>query len=124
MEAADWGFAPADIKVPVLLWHREADEDAPVKVGHYLAQQIPGALSSFVKSESHSMIRRKWVAVCKSSWLLRSRKMNCLTLTSECRPNAHSVTMAAPSKQLNFKMTQEIVFASPIITHVQYHHNP
>ena len=60
MEAADWGFAPADIKVPVLLWHGEADEDVPVKVGHYLAQQIPGAQSSFVKSESHSMIRRRW----------------------------------------------------------------
>jgi pimeloyl-ACP methyl ester carboxylesterase len=38
-----WGFDPADIAVPVLLWHGERDVLVPVAHTRWLADRIPGA---------------------------------------------------------------------------------
>jgi pimeloyl-ACP methyl ester carboxylesterase len=38
-----WGFEPADIKVPVLVWQGERDVFTPVGHARWLASQIPGA---------------------------------------------------------------------------------
>jgi pimeloyl-ACP methyl ester carboxylesterase len=40
---APWGFDPADIKVPVLLWHGENDVFSPAAHARWLARQIPSA---------------------------------------------------------------------------------
>jgi pimeloyl-ACP methyl ester carboxylesterase len=40
---APWGFDPADIKVPVLVWHGQDDVFSPVSHSRWLAGQIPGA---------------------------------------------------------------------------------
>ncbi len=39
-----WGFALADITVPVLLWHGADDVLAPVSHSEYLAEHVPGAI--------------------------------------------------------------------------------
>jgi pimeloyl-ACP methyl ester carboxylesterase len=38
-----WGFEPADIRVPVLVWHGEDDVFSPVSHSRWLADQIPNA---------------------------------------------------------------------------------
>jgi pimeloyl-ACP methyl ester carboxylesterase len=38
-----WGFEPADIKVPVLIWHGQEDVFSPVAHSRWLANQIPNA---------------------------------------------------------------------------------
>jgi pimeloyl-ACP methyl ester carboxylesterase len=38
-----WGFDPASVTVPVLLWHGEHDVFSPVSHARWLAKQIPGA---------------------------------------------------------------------------------
>jgi len=38
-----WGFEPADIKVPVLIWHGQDDVFSPVAHSRWLADQIPNA---------------------------------------------------------------------------------
>jgi pimeloyl-ACP methyl ester carboxylesterase len=40
---APWGFDPADVRVPVTLWHAELDRMAPVSHSRWMAQHVPGA---------------------------------------------------------------------------------
>jgi pimeloyl-ACP methyl ester carboxylesterase len=40
---APWGFDPATIAVPVLIWHGESDVFSPVGHAHWLAERIPSA---------------------------------------------------------------------------------
>jgi pimeloyl-ACP methyl ester carboxylesterase len=48
-----WGFDPADIHVPVLLWHGEKDVFVPVSHTRWLADRIPGARSVVHPGASH-----------------------------------------------------------------------
>lgn len=48
-----WAIDPSQIAMPVLLWHGEADVNAPVAMGHYLAEQIPEARATFLPGEGH-----------------------------------------------------------------------
>ena len=38
-----WGFDPASVTVPVLLWHGESDVFSPASHARWLAARIPGA---------------------------------------------------------------------------------
>jgi pimeloyl-ACP methyl ester carboxylesterase len=40
---SEWGFEPADVKVPVLVWHGQDDVFSPVAHSRWLANQIPNA---------------------------------------------------------------------------------
>lgn len=51
-----WGFEPADISVPVQLWHGERDTAAPPAHGHWLANRIPGVEAHFPADEDHTDI--------------------------------------------------------------------
>jgi pimeloyl-ACP methyl ester carboxylesterase len=51
--AHDWGFALDDVKVPVRLWHGEADLHVPVQMGRELAARLPSCTSTFVKDGGH-----------------------------------------------------------------------
>lgn len=50
---APWGFNPADIEVPVLLWHGENDVFSPVAHARWLADRIPGAIMSIRSHTAH-----------------------------------------------------------------------
>jgi pimeloyl-ACP methyl ester carboxylesterase len=49
----NWGFSLADIRVPVFLWHGEADVIVPPTMGHFLAENIPGCRASFYPEDGH-----------------------------------------------------------------------
>ncbi|MGW7370029.1 alpha/beta fold hydrolase [Streptomyces sp. NPDC054841] len=48
-----WGFDPADITSPVLLWHGEKDVFSPVGHSRWLAQRIPGATAVLEPAAAH-----------------------------------------------------------------------
>ena len=48
-----WGFDPADIKVPVLVWQGERDVFTPVAHAQWLANAIPGAIMSITPNGAH-----------------------------------------------------------------------
>jgi pimeloyl-ACP methyl ester carboxylesterase len=51
--ARPWGFALADIRVPVHLWYGDADTIVPVRHGEHLAERIPGAQLRIRREEGH-----------------------------------------------------------------------
>ncbi|UUN31038.1 alpha/beta hydrolase [Streptomyces sp. FIT100] len=48
-----WGFDPAGIKAPVLLWHGEKDVFSPVGHSRWLAERIPGATAVLEPAAAH-----------------------------------------------------------------------
>jgi pimeloyl-ACP methyl ester carboxylesterase len=51
--ARDWGFALADVAVPVHLWYGDGDVIVPVHHGEHLARRIPGARLTIRPGEGH-----------------------------------------------------------------------
>jgi pimeloyl-ACP methyl ester carboxylesterase len=51
--AEDWGFAPADITVPVLILHGAADRMVPAVHGQWLAAHLPGAELRLIDGAGH-----------------------------------------------------------------------
>ena len=51
-----WGFEVEDIKIPVYLWHGEADAIVPVSLGRYLADHIPYCEARFIPKAGHLWI--------------------------------------------------------------------
>lgn len=48
-----WGFDPADISVPTLLWHGEDDVFSPVSHSRWLAARIPTATMTIQRGAAH-----------------------------------------------------------------------
>jgi pimeloyl-ACP methyl ester carboxylesterase len=48
-----WGFQLEEIAVPVHLWHGNADLNAPVAMGRYLAEHLPQCHAAFYPNEGH-----------------------------------------------------------------------
>jgi pimeloyl-ACP methyl ester carboxylesterase len=55
-----WGFAPADIRVPVYLWHGEEDANVSPSAARHLARAIPNCRAKFIPGEGHWLILRHW----------------------------------------------------------------
>jgi pimeloyl-ACP methyl ester carboxylesterase len=51
---APWGFGVQDIRVPVHLWHGEADEATPRQMGGWLAAMLPDVDAHFLPGEGHT----------------------------------------------------------------------
>lgn len=49
----DWGFAPADVRVPVRWWHGDADHIVPFAHGQHLVDRLPDATMTVIDGESH-----------------------------------------------------------------------
>ncbi len=55
----EWDFDPHDIRIPVLLWHGEADQNAPIKMGRYMANAILQSKAKFYPNDGHlSLFKR------------------------------------------------------------------
>jgi pimeloyl-ACP methyl ester carboxylesterase len=54
--ARPWGFALEDIRVPVDLWHGDADHVIPPRHAQYLASVIPGARLHMCPGEAHLLL--------------------------------------------------------------------
>lgn len=63
----DWGFTPAEIAVPVVLWHGEADRNVPVAHGYRLAAALPDCRPTFVPEAGHYLIFDRWPHVLSST---------------------------------------------------------
>jgi len=51
-----WGCDPADLRVPVQLWHGERDTAVPVVHGRWLAAHVPGIQAHLVADEDHTNV--------------------------------------------------------------------
>ena len=49
----DWGFRLADVKVPVLWWHGDADHIVPFAHGAHCVSRLPDATLHVMEGESH-----------------------------------------------------------------------
>jgi pimeloyl-ACP methyl ester carboxylesterase len=49
----EWGFALADVKVPVRWWHGDADHIVPFRHGQHVVDRLPDATMSIIDGESH-----------------------------------------------------------------------
>lgn len=65
-----WGFDPADIRCPVLIWHGELDVFSPVGHSRWLASRIPGATTTIDPDAAHFAALRALPDVL--NWLLRA----------------------------------------------------
>lgn len=52
--ALPWGFDPAEVTVPVLLWHGELDTVVPVTHARWLAARLPGAMVEIEDGAGHA----------------------------------------------------------------------
>jgi pimeloyl-ACP methyl ester carboxylesterase len=48
-----WGFELEKIRIPVQLWHGEADRNAPPAMGRFLARTLPDCRARFYPGEGH-----------------------------------------------------------------------
>ncbi|MCB5167107.1 alpha/beta hydrolase [Streptomyces bambusae] len=66
-----WGFDPADITCPVLLWHGEQDVFSPVGHSRWLARRIPRSTAAFEPASAHFAAFRALPEIL--TWLVRDR---------------------------------------------------
>jgi pimeloyl-ACP methyl ester carboxylesterase len=55
-----WGFSPADITVPVYLWHGEDDANVSLSAARHLAETIPNCQATFIRDEGHWLMLKYW----------------------------------------------------------------
>ncbi|MFH7596117.1 alpha/beta hydrolase [Streptomyces racemochromogenes] len=67
--SSPWGFDPADIRCPVLIWHGELDVFSPVGHARWLGRRIPGATTAIDPDAAHFAALRALPGVL--TWLLR-----------------------------------------------------
>ena len=63
---ADWGFALADIRVPVAIWQGDQDRMVPFDHGRWLAAHIPGAEAHLLPGEGHLSVLTGFDAILEA----------------------------------------------------------
>lgn len=62
--ARPWGFSLREIKLPIDIWHGDADNNAPLALGGYMAEQLPNSYLHILPGEGHfSVITRHMPAI-------------------------------------------------------------
>jgi pimeloyl-ACP methyl ester carboxylesterase len=56
-----WDFRPQDIRSAVYLWHGEKDGNAPLAMGHFMANAIPNSQVRFYHDEGHLSLISKYI---------------------------------------------------------------
>lgn len=60
----DWGFALADVAVPVIVWHGDDDRMVPAGHGRFIADNVPDARRHLLAGEGHlSIAARRFAEV-------------------------------------------------------------
>ena len=59
MIAGPWDFDPADIRVPVHVWHGRKNVHVPFTMGERLARLIPNSIPQFLDNEGHFTIYKR-----------------------------------------------------------------
>ncbi len=59
--ARPWGFRLEEIRIPVELWHGEADVIVPPAMGHHMADRIPNCRARFCPGEGHFSLPLKYL---------------------------------------------------------------
>lgn len=63
LAAGDWGFAPADVRRPVHLWHGVNDTTVPVAQAYALAAALPDCRPAFAPDEGHFFFRSRMLEI-------------------------------------------------------------
>jgi pimeloyl-ACP methyl ester carboxylesterase len=58
--ARPWGFDPAHVRAPVMLWHGRRDALVPPIFGEYLARQLPACEARFMREDGHLIYLARW----------------------------------------------------------------
>ncbi|HCA26172.1 MAG TPA: alpha/beta hydrolase [Betaproteobacteria bacterium] len=58
--ARPWGFRLEDIRLPLHLWHGEADRIVPAAAGRRIAVAIPDCRALFLPGEGHYLVLSRW----------------------------------------------------------------
>lgn len=56
----DWGFGPAEIRVPIELWHGDLDVNVPPHAGEYLHREIPNSTLIMMPGQGHFVLLTHW----------------------------------------------------------------
>jgi pimeloyl-ACP methyl ester carboxylesterase len=62
-----WGFDPADVKVPIVLWHGEGDQTLSPAMGRHFADVLDGSNATFVPEEGHMLCLTRWEDVLRDA---------------------------------------------------------
>ncbi|MBJ7328967.1 MAG: alpha/beta hydrolase [Solirubrobacteraceae bacterium] len=63
LAAGPWGFAPADVRQPVELWHGVGDTTVPVAHARALADALPDCRATFAEREGHFFFRSRMTEI-------------------------------------------------------------
>jgi pimeloyl-ACP methyl ester carboxylesterase len=61
--ARPWGFDPAQIRVPVHIWHGEQDDTVPAAMAQHLAASIPASSATYYPDEGHHLLYSRWADI-------------------------------------------------------------
>jgi pimeloyl-ACP methyl ester carboxylesterase len=61
--ARPWGFDPSAVRVPVLLWHGEADTVVTPGAARRLAARLPGCRATFDPEAGHYLVLDRWAEI-------------------------------------------------------------
>lgn len=62
LTVTDPGFRLEDIRVPILLWHGELDQNIPIAMARHMAKSIPGCTATYYPGEGHLSLFKKHAA--------------------------------------------------------------
>ena len=58
--ARPWGFRLEDIRVPVCIWHGDADNSTPISMARFMASKIPNCRATYLPDEGHLFLFKRW----------------------------------------------------------------
>jgi pimeloyl-ACP methyl ester carboxylesterase len=70
--ARSWGFSLREIRQPIFLWHGDADRNAPLDMGGYLAEQLPNSYLYILPGEGHFSVAVRHMPTILKSLVVRS----------------------------------------------------